>query len=83
MIDTDRQNLVIISCPVCPCFATGCLLQPEQRTLVDESGMIRTQMGITIDQKMVAVAWNALYDTTSLQYPVFSSFSISVSSLSQ
>jgi hypothetical protein len=36
----------------------------EQRTLVDESGMIRTQMGSTIDQKMVAVAWGTLYDTT-------------------
>jgi hypothetical protein len=40
------------------------LLQPEQRTLVDKSGMIRVQMGSTIDQKMVAVAWDALYDTT-------------------
>jgi hypothetical protein len=28
------------------------------------SGMIRTQMGSTIDQKMVAIAWDALYDTT-------------------
>jgi hypothetical protein len=36
-----------------------CLLQPEQRTLVDELGMIITQMGIAIDQKMAA-----LYDTT-------------------
>jgi hypothetical protein len=40
------------------------LLQPEQRTLVDESGMIKTKMGNTIDQKMVAVAWIPLYDTT-------------------
>jgi hypothetical protein len=31
---------------------------------VDESRMIRTQMGSTIDQKVVAVAWGALYDTT-------------------
>jgi hypothetical protein len=31
-------------------------------TLVDGSGMIRTQMGSTIDQKMVPVAWDALYD---------------------
>jgi hypothetical protein len=28
-----------------------------------ESGMIRTQMGSKIDQKMVAMAWDALYDT--------------------
>jgi hypothetical protein len=31
---------------------------------MEESGMFRTQMGNTIDQKMVAVAWNALYGTT-------------------
>jgi hypothetical protein len=40
------------------------MLLPEQRTLVDESGMIRTKMGITIEQRMVAVAWDAWYDTT-------------------
>jgi hypothetical protein len=42
-----------------------CLLQPEQRTLVDELGMIRTEMESTVDKKMVAIAWAALYDTTS------------------
>jgi hypothetical protein len=40
------------------------LLQPKQRTQVDESGMIRTEMGSTVDQKVIAVAWDALYDTT-------------------
>jgi hypothetical protein len=40
------------------------MLQPEQRTLVDELGMIRTQMGSTVDQNLVAVAWDVLYDTT-------------------
>jgi hypothetical protein len=35
-----------------------------QKTLVDESRMITTQMGSTTDQEMVAVAWNALYKTT-------------------
>jgi hypothetical protein len=40
------------------------LLQLEQRTLRDEFGMIITQLGSTIDQKMVAVAWDALYNTT-------------------
>jgi hypothetical protein len=29
-----------------------------------KSGMIRTQMGSTIDYLKFAVAWNALYDTT-------------------
>jgi hypothetical protein len=38
------------------------LLQPGQRIAVDESGMIRTQMKSTVDQKMVVVAWDALYD---------------------
>jgi hypothetical protein len=40
------------------------MLQPEYRTLVDESGMIRSQVGSAIHEKMVAVAWDALYDTT-------------------
>jgi hypothetical protein len=35
---------------------------------MDESGMITAQMGRTVDQKMVAVAWDALYNTSlSLQ----------------
>jgi hypothetical protein len=32
--------------------------------MVDESGMIRTQMGSTTDQKMVTAALDALQDTT-------------------
>jgi hypothetical protein len=32
------------------------LLQAEQRTLVDESGMITNQMGSTTGKKMVALA---------------------------
>jgi hypothetical protein len=44
-----------------------CLLHPEQKTVVDKSGMIGTQMGSTVDQKMVAFAWDALYDTISEQ----------------
>jgi hypothetical protein len=35
----------------------------QNRTLVDELGMIRTQMGSTMDQKIVAVARDALYYT--------------------
>jgi hypothetical protein len=51
-----------------PCrFATRCLLQPEQRSLVDESGMIRTQMERKADQKMVEVSNDSLFDTTSLR----------------
>jgi hypothetical protein len=37
---------------------------PEQRTLVDDLGMTKTQMGSITDQKMVAVAWDTLYDNT-------------------
>jgi hypothetical protein len=47
------NSLVYVSAGIC------------QRALVDESGMIRTQTGHTIDKKMVTVAWDALYDTTS------------------
>jgi len=40
------------------------LRQPQQRALVDEPLMIRTQMGSTTDRKMVVTAWDALYNTT-------------------
>jgi hypothetical protein len=41
--DADRQNSAAISHPVSSRFATTCcVLQSEQRTLVGESGMIRT-----------------------------------------
>jgi hypothetical protein len=63
--DTDRQNSVAIYHQVSTRFAVRCLLQPEQRTLVDELGMIRIQTGCTGDQKMVAVVWNALHSTAS------------------
>jgi hypothetical protein len=62
--DIDRQDSVAISRPVSSHFVPRCLLQPEQRSLVDESGMVRTQMGSTVDQKVVAVAWDALYETS-------------------
>jgi hypothetical protein len=39
-------------------------MEPERRTLVDESGMIRTQMESATDQKTVAVAWIAFLDAT-------------------
>jgi hypothetical protein len=62
--NTDRQNSEAISRPVSPRFSDRCLLQPEQITVLDESEMITTQMESTTDQKMVAVTWDALYDTT-------------------
>jgi hypothetical protein len=40
-------------------------MQSYQRTLVPILGMFRTQMGSTIDHKMVADAWDALYDASS------------------
>jgi hypothetical protein len=57
----DRQNSSVISRPISLASLLGI---SEQRTLVDESHMIRTEMGTTVDQKMVAVAWGALFDTT-------------------
>jgi hypothetical protein len=48
---------------VSPHFAAKCLCC-NQRDLLGELGMIRTHMGSTVDQKMVPVAWDALYDTT-------------------
>jgi hypothetical protein len=36
--DTDRQSSAAISPQVSALFATRCLLQPEQRNLVDKSG---------------------------------------------
>jgi hypothetical protein len=35
------------------------MLQPEQRTLVDETGMIRTHMRSTLDKKILVAALNA------------------------
>jgi hypothetical protein len=62
---TDGQNSAAIPGPVSPWFATGILslLQPEQRSLVDEPGMIRTQVGSKTYQKMAAVARDAFYGT--------------------
>jgi hypothetical protein len=48
------------------------LLQSEQRILVDESVIIRAQMGSTIDQKKVTASWDALYDTIPQEKPVTS-----------
>jgi len=41
-----------------------CVHTTEQRTVVDELRIIRTQMRSTTDQKMATVVWDALYDTT-------------------
>jgi hypothetical protein len=38
----------------------GVYCRVERRTLTDGSGVITTQMGSAMDQKMVAVEWNAL-----------------------
>jgi hypothetical protein len=44
-------------------FLPALLLGVQQKKLVDESGMTRTQMGSTIDQKVAAVAWDTLCGT--------------------
>jgi hypothetical protein len=59
--DTQRQNSVAISRPVSSEFLFG-VSAATRATLVNGSGMIRTQMGSTIHQKMVPVAWDDLHD---------------------
>jgi hypothetical protein len=63
VIDTDRQNSAAISRQVFPRFAIGRFCCNESRERWWMTGMIRTQMVSIIDQKMVAVVWDALYDT--------------------
>jgi hypothetical protein len=60
--DTEKQNSATIYLRVSSHFATRCLLQPEQRTVLDKSGMVSTQMGSTLYQKMVAIVRDALYE---------------------
>jgi hypothetical protein len=43
-----KKKSAAISSQVSPRYTTRCLLQPQQRTLMDELGMIRTQAGSTI-----------------------------------
>jgi hypothetical protein len=62
--DIDSKNSVAISHPLSPPFATRCLPQPEQKTLVDESGMIRAHAGMNNRSDNVRSAWDASYDTT-------------------
>jgi len=45
MTDTSSAKFTDISRQVSPCFATKCLCWYLPNALVDESGMIRTQMG--------------------------------------
>jgi hypothetical protein len=47
-----------------PASLLGASAATRAENSVDESGMIRTQMGSTVDENMVAVARDALYDTT-------------------
>jgi hypothetical protein len=44
--------------------------------MVDESGMMRTQMGTNNTSETGRSALDALYDITQQQYPVTSSFNI-------
>jgi hypothetical protein len=53
MIDTDRQNSAAISHPL-PTSLLGSSAAARAETLVDDSWMIRTQMGSTVDKKIVA-----------------------------
>jgi hypothetical protein len=60
--DEDRPNSVAISRLVSPCFATRCVCSNQNRILMDESGMIRTQMGTHSRSENDRSAWDALYN---------------------
>jgi hypothetical protein len=62
--DTGRHNSAAISRPVISASLLFVCCNQSGELKMDKLRIIRTQMGITIDQKMVAVAWDALYDTT-------------------
>jgi hypothetical protein len=47
-----------------PCFTTR-YLHCNQRALMDESGMIRTQMGMQNRSENGHSAWDTMHDTTS------------------
>jgi hypothetical protein len=64
MLNTHRQHLAAISCQFLPTSLLGVSAATRAEISVDKSAIIRTQMGSAIDQKKVAVAWDALYDTT-------------------
>jgi hypothetical protein len=53
--DTDRQISRHFYLSVSQLLCQVCLLQPVQKPLVDESGMITTHMGSTVEENMVAV----------------------------
>jgi hypothetical protein len=61
--DTDRQNSATISHPVFPRVTAKCCNQSRELRRMNQ-GIIRTQMGSTVDLKMVTAPWDALYDTS-------------------
>jgi hypothetical protein len=62
--DTCRQNSLTFIAKFLPASLLGVSATTRAESSVDESGVSVTQIRGTIDQKMVAVAWDALYDTT-------------------
>jgi hypothetical protein len=61
--DTSPAKLKEISRTVSPCFAIRSIFWYLQITLVDESAMIRTQIGTHNKSENGRIAWDALYNT--------------------
>jgi len=62
--DILSAKFTVISRQVSPDSLLGVSAGICQRALVDESGMIRTQMGTHNRSENGRSAWDALYDTT-------------------
>jgi hypothetical protein len=59
---TDRQRSPFLA-QFSP-FAARCLPEPYQRTVVNESRMIRMWMGSTVGQKMFVLEWDTLFNSS-------------------
>jgi len=62
--DTSPAKLTAFLAKFLPASLLGVSAGICQRALVDESGMIRTQMGTHNRSEIGRSAWDALYDTT-------------------
>jgi hypothetical protein len=65
--DTYRQNSRTFLAKFLTASILGVSAATRVRTLVDESGIILSQVRSTTDEKMVAVTWDTLQDTTPNQ----------------
>jgi hypothetical protein len=62
--DTSPTKLMNIFRQVSPCLVLDVFAGIYKSALVDDSGMMRTQMGTHNRLKSGLIAWDALYDTS-------------------